>query len=201
MNTDDILMFATKRTWHWDYSESVCAQIVVKTLQLFNFSHFSSIWATFWHFNQIPSVMSSLRLIRIVSGSSWNSLYKELNLKRSCSLCVCMLEICSEAYTWCADEDPSERFWLVTASRCRGRVAVGGRPSAPGPLHPREGPLVQVGTEGNGPTDRRYRLSKLPVQTESQAPTHFPHRFSRDWWLHGLRTINRGWNFWFVISS
>lgn len=110
--------------------------------------------------------------------------------------CVCVCVCCTKAYTWGADEDHSERFWLVTVSRCRGRVAVGRRPSAPGLLHPREGTLVQVGTKSN----IIAYLSCLSKQKARLPPTS-PYRFSRDWWLHGLRTINRGWGLWFVISS
>lgn len=70
-----------------------------------------------------------------------------------------MLEICSKVYTWGADEGHSGRFSLETVSRCRGCVAFGRWPNAPGLLHPREGPVVPAGIKGNGPTDRRYRLS------------------------------------------
>lgn len=74
-----------------------------------------------------------MKLIRIVSiltpvSSSWNSLYKELNWN---SLCVYVGNL-QPGYTW----GHSERFWLVTASRCRGCVAVGQWPNTLGRLHP-----------------------------------------------------------------
>lgn len=94
-------------------------------------------------------VTSHLKLSRIVGSSSWKCLYKELkwNTPAAPRRRVCA---CTKAYTWGADEDHSKRFWLVTASRCPGHVAVGGGPSTRGASSaPVEGPLVQVGRKGH----------------------------------------------------
>lgn len=83
-----------------DYFESVCIQNLVS--KSFSCSSFLSFPICAQHsiiLKQIPSVMSPLKLIRMVScdlGSSWNSLYKELNWNAPAA-CVCMLEFCSKA--------------------------------------------------------------------------------------------------------
>lgn len=117
----------------------------------------------------------------------WNSLNKEMNWNAAAASAV-FLSVALRFTHGVADEAQSERFWLVTLSRCRGHVAVGRRPSAQGLLLPREGCLAQVGTKGN----IIPYLSCLSKQ-KARLPPSSPHWFSRDWWLHGLRTINRGW--------